>query len=133
MYSIKTTANFEAAHRLSKYKGKCKQLHGHNWKIELEAKSNTLNEQEMVFDFTKLKKILKEFDHKVILSKTPENQKIAMSIPKAWIKWVNFEPTAEELARYFAELIFKQEKLSEVTIHVWESEKNYAKFTKTKS
>ncbi|MDD4251224.1 MAG: 6-carboxytetrahydropterin synthase [Candidatus ainarchaeum sp.] len=129
MFEIKTSANFEAAHRLSNYAGKCNRIHGHNWKVELEAKSKKINNQEMVLDFTVLKEILKEFDHFLILKDNKENKKIVNSIPKEWIKWLSFEPTAEQLSKYLSKKIFEKGTLESITIRVWESEKSYAEFT----
>jgi len=130
MYKIKTSANFEAAHRLSNYKGKCNSLHGHNWKVDLEIDSSVLNSEEMVFDFKNLKKILEEFDHKILLKENSENKKISASLPKDWIKWLNFEPTAEQLAKYLCEKIFAMIKVECVIITVWENDKSCAKFVK---
>ena len=128
MFEINTTANFEAAHRLSNYAGKCNQLHGHNWKVELNAKSTTLNENGFVYDFTNLKKILNEFDHKTILKNNSENKNITKTYPKEWVIWLEFEPTAEQLAKYICEKIFTNTNLDFLKITVWENEKICASF-----
>jgi 6-pyruvoyltetrahydropterin/6-carboxytetrahydropterin synthase len=130
MFGIKTSANFEAAHRLSNYNGKCSYLHGHNWKVDLEIKSSVLNKQEMVFDFKNLKKALGGFDHKVLLKENSENQKISASLPKSWIKWLSFEPTAEQLAKYLCEKISKKLGAECIVVKVWENEKSFGEFEK---
>ncbi|MFA6269198.1 MAG: 6-carboxytetrahydropterin synthase [archaeon] len=129
MTLIKTSANFESAHRLSNYEGKCKRLHGHNWKVDLEVESTKLNEFGMVYDFTHLKIALSPFDHKILLKKNKENIDLFKGLPEDWICWLDFEPTAENLAIHFAEIISKETKKCKVTVRVWENEKSYAEET----
>jgi len=133
MTLIKTSSNFESAHRLSNYDGKCKRLHGHNWKVDLEVELNKLNSLGMVYDFSCLKNNLLLFDHKVLLKKNKENIKLFKGLPEEWICWFDFEPTAENLAKYFALIFFKESKAKKVVIRVWESEKSYAEETITYS
>ncbi|MCK9614145.1 MAG: 6-carboxytetrahydropterin synthase QueD [Candidatus Omnitrophica bacterium] len=68
MYKIKINSNFSAAHFLRGYQGKCENLHGHNWKVEVVVVSKVLGTSGMVMDFSELKKatsaILEELDHK---------------------------------------------------------------------
>ncbi|MFA5763325.1 MAG: 6-carboxytetrahydropterin synthase [archaeon] len=128
MFEINTSANFEAAHRLSSYEGKCKQIHGHNWKVELNASSSVLDKNEFVYDFTNLKKILNEFDHKTILKNNTKNKKLVKSFPTDWVVWLDFEPSAEQLAKYICNKISSQTKLEFIKITVWENEKSSASF-----
>lgn len=64
---IKT--KFDAAHYLPGYKGKCSQMHGHTWTVEVEVYGN-ISENGMVVDFIQLKeelkKIIDQFDHNVL-------------------------------------------------------------------
>ncbi len=84
MYEVKKRIEVSAAHKLElSYESKCQNLHGHNWIIDVYLRSNELNEDGMVMDFTHIKKAITEkFDHKVIN------------------EVVDFNPTAENLARY---------------------------------
>jgi len=129
---IDTEAMFEAAHRLSFYKGKCNRLHGHNWKVELDIESSMYSKTDnMVMDFTKLKKILDEFDHKILIMDSKDNRTIMKSIPDDWICWLSFEPTAENLAKDISETIASlismiQDGSKIVTVKVWESDHAYA-------
>ena len=70
MFELTVSANFSSAHMLRKYKGKCANLHGHNWKVELLLKSNSLDSIGMIKDAGEVKKILGEFlktiDHKFL-------------------------------------------------------------------
>ncbi|MBR5370803.1 MAG: 6-carboxytetrahydropterin synthase, partial [Oscillospiraceae bacterium] len=42
MFRLKTSAAFDSAHFLAGYNGKCANLHGHHWVIEVEAGAETL-------------------------------------------------------------------------------------------
>ena len=66
---LKTSFDFDAAHRLVGYKGKCANLHGHIWHvdIEIEGPATNLDKTGMLWDFTNAKKLKDLFDHKTIL------------------------------------------------------------------
>ena len=87
MYKAIKRIEISAAHRLTlDYESKCTNLHGHNWIIDVYLKSETLNQNGMVMDFTLIKeKIQNKFDHKVINDV------------------VDFNPTAENLAKYICD------------------------------
>ncbi len=109
MYSIRVSSEFSAAHNLCGYKGKCEELHGHNWKVEITARSRKLDKIGMVMDFAEvkaeLKKVLEELDHKYLNSLAP-------------FKKTN--PTSENIAAY----IYRRLKLRIpilATVTVWES------------
>lgn len=62
---------FDAAHNLPGYKGKCKELHGHTYKLEVGVEGKINKKTGMVFDFAELSKIVKEevvevYDHKYL-------------------------------------------------------------------
>ena len=42
MYQLKTEADFDSAHFLSGYTGKCSNIHGHRWHVEIEIESRKL-------------------------------------------------------------------------------------------
>ena len=72
MYSIRKIFKVPIGHRLMKHSGLCKNIHGHNLKIEVQLSSNHLNENDMVIDFKDLNKIvskiLDRFDHCTIFN-----------------------------------------------------------------
>ena len=108
MYKVKKIFNIAYGHRLFNYDGKCKNLHGHNGKIEINLRSPELNAESMVIDFTliaaKLKKWLdKNLDHKVILSKKDPLLKTLRANGQECYETAE-NPTAEVLA----ELIFRK-------------------------
>jgi 6-pyruvoyltetrahydropterin/6-carboxytetrahydropterin synthase len=60
MFSVKIEADFSSAHNLRGYQGKCEELHGHNWKVELVASRDKLDKAGMVLDFKYIKAELKK-------------------------------------------------------------------------
>ena len=68
MYYVKKDIEVSAAHKLKlDYKSKCENLHGHNWLISIYLKSEKLDENGMVMDFTIIKKkIMDKMDHKIL-------------------------------------------------------------------
>ncbi|MDD2679920.1 MAG: 6-carboxytetrahydropterin synthase QueD [Candidatus Omnitrophica bacterium] len=116
MYKIKIEGDFSAAHNLRGYRGKCEELHGHNWKVEVEVASPKVDKIGMVMDFKCLKEklysILEKLDHKYLNS-------------IAYFKKIN--PTSENIAKYiYDNLKNKIRGLQAVT--VWESDKASATY-----
>ena len=116
MYNIKVEANFSSAHNLRGYKGKCEELHGHNWKIEVAVAKDRLDKIGMVLDFRYLKEKLNEctekLDHKYL------NE-------LAYFKKVN--PTSENIAKYIYDSLKPQiSYLKSVT--VWENNASSATY-----
>lgn len=87
MYYVKKKIEVSAAHRLClDYESKCKVVHGHNWIITVECRSEKVNANGMVVDFTAVKQlILGTMDHKVLNDV------------------FDFNPTAENIARWVVE------------------------------
>lgn len=67
MYELTVVSRFAAAHQLRNYKGKCENLHGHNWKVEVTVRAKELNEIGLGLDFTEIKEalnhVLNQLDH----------------------------------------------------------------------
>jgi 6-pyruvoyltetrahydropterin/6-carboxytetrahydropterin synthase len=113
MYEIKIESSFSGAHRLTDYDGKCENLHGHNWKVEIFVSSSELAEDGMVLDFRKLKEItqavLETLDHRYL-----------NEIPY----FAEINPSSENIAKYIFDhlkdrLEGGQASLTKVT--AWES------------
>jgi len=116
MYSIRVEAYFSSAHNLREYKGKCEELHGHNWKVEVCAAKDKLDKAGMVLDFRDLKKrlnaVLEALDHKY-LNKVP------------YFKKVN--PTSESIAKYIYKKL--RPKISVIkSVRVWENNTSSATY-----
>ena len=69
MFEVKVETSFSSAHHLLNYKGKCENMHGHNWKVEVTARGNELDKSNILIDFKVLKKLVNEImdylDHKL--------------------------------------------------------------------
>lgn len=115
MYYIKVEKSFDAAHFLKGYDGKCKNIHGHHWRVIVCVKSKSLEEmgqtRGMVTDFSDLKKALQEevnyFDHSLIYeTESLKPQTICALLDEDFkIREVPFRPTAENFARDFYQKI----------------------------
>ena len=121
MFELTVRADFEAAHMIKNYPGKCARLHGHNWIVEAEVVGDKLNELGILIDFkilrTELKKVLDEFDHQYL------NELEIFS---------DINPTAENLAKiifekFCANKIFTDAKLS--AIKIYESPKSCVRYS----
>ncbi|MBU2550497.1 MAG: 6-carboxytetrahydropterin synthase QueD [Proteobacteria bacterium] len=70
MYELKVVSGFGAAHHLRNFYGKCEDLHGHNWKVEVYVTSEDLDQAELVMDFGLIKKhlaeVIEDLDHKYL-------------------------------------------------------------------
>ncbi|MBO8167587.1 MAG: 6-carboxytetrahydropterin synthase QueD [Thermoanaerobacteraceae bacterium] len=75
MYILTVRKSFDAAHLLKNYQGKCANLHGHTWSVEVGVRGDKLNSQGMLVDFRHLKSLvndlIKRYDH-VYLNEMPE-------------------------------------------------------------
>jgi 6-pyruvoyltetrahydropterin/6-carboxytetrahydropterin synthase len=114
MYKLKIITHFDAAHQLRGYKGKCENIHGHNWKVEIEVIAENLNEIGIAIDFKELKKIsdevVSELDHTFINEIPPFNQ---------------INPSSENIAKWiYLNLKSKLEKIPVklFSVTVWESD-----------
>ena len=111
MYQLTTHASFDSAHFLSGYEGKCSNIHGHRWKLEVTVQSETLEQtgqiRGMVVDFGQLKddikKLADEFDHSLIIEDGTLKEKTVEALKEENFKmiFVDFRPTAESFAKYF--------------------------------
>lgn len=138
MYILKTKKNFDAAHFLAGYDGKCKNIHGHRWNVEIEIKSETLAQEGqlrgMCVDFSTLKAELEEeteyFDHSLIVEKGVLKEKTleALNEEEFNIKIVEFRPTAENFAKYFYDR-FKAKGYIVDRATVYETPSNCAAYT----
>ena len=131
MFKVTKIIRFCYGHRLLRYEGKCRHLHGHNARVELELSSPTLDRRGMVVDFSDVKQKLQAWidaawDHKLLLNAEdpliPQLKTQAepfVTLPE--------NPTAETLAR----LIFEQAKklgFPITSVRFWETETSFATY-----
>ena len=115
MYYIRSESSFDSAHFLKGYEGKCRNLHGHRWRVVAELAAEELSEEPqtrgMLMDFGDLKKVLKglcdDLDHCLIYEKGSLREKTLEALREEEFRMVEvpFRPTAENFARYFFEEI----------------------------
>ena len=120
MYSVSVLDSFSSAHFLRGYKGKCENLHGHNWKVSLSIQSKRLDKRGMVLDFKDLKVMLNEItsdlDHCCLNDHT-------------FFKKVN--PTSENIAAYIYKCVknkIKEKNISGIEVSVWETDTSCATY-----
>jgi 6-pyruvoyltetrahydropterin/6-carboxytetrahydropterin synthase len=95
LFEVMIERNFSSAHQLRGYKGKCENLHGHNYKIEIYVRGSELNNIGLLVDFVELKAaaddVVLYLDHRNINELPPFD--------------VELNPSAENLARYILERV----------------------------
>ncbi|MFA5793973.1 MAG: 6-carboxytetrahydropterin synthase QueD [Candidatus Brocadiia bacterium] len=113
MYELLIKNHFSSAHRLRGYRGKCENLHGHNWNVDVTIRGGKLNSQGMIIDFDELKKIinsvLEEYDHKY-LNELPDFRKL--------------NPTTENISFLISVKLqkkLKTKRVKVIKVCVWES------------
>ncbi len=121
--------SFDASHRLLTYEGKCHNLHGHRWKVEIWITGVPDEKTNILVDYNDLKKIVERFDHEIILNAAdPLVSRIEEFHP---VVTTPGDPTSELLAELIRNDIESQYKESgrNITvdlIRVWESPTCYA-------
>jgi 6-pyruvoyltetrahydropterin/6-carboxytetrahydropterin synthase len=122
MYEVSVEETFAAAHNLRNYKGKCEDLHGHNYKIRVVLSGKELDSTGLLYDFVNLKQVIRSIiaslDHKYLNELPPFD---------------TLNPSAENLARHIYDQAARQlppspngSGISSIT--VWETETTAATY-----
>lgn len=138
MYYLKAEASFDAAHFLANYNGKCRNIHGHHWLVQVrvcgEALQTDTQECGMLVDFSTLKDALKSIvtplDHTLIYQIGTLRDKTLEALKEEdfSLSVVSFRPTAENFAQYFyTRMQALGYQVAEVT--VYETPNNCASYT----
>ena len=133
-YQVKRYHDISCGHRVVGHEGKCRHLHGHNYRVHFvcEAENNILDDLGRVIDFGEVKSRLcmwleENWDHKFLawnddgLIKTIDEYVDWEEVHESFV-FVPFNPTAENMAEYLVKVIGPQQlegtgiKLIEVTI-----------------
>ena len=121
-HEVMIQMSFSSAHFLRNYVGKCANLHGHNYKVEVHVRGQKLDAIGMLVDFGDLKAATKQvvdyLDHRNINELPPFDQEI--------------NSTAEEIAAYFLREVGAQindDRLQVYKVRVWETENCVASCT----
>ena len=90
MFEVSVERTFAAGHALRNYKGKCENVHGHNYRVQITVEGQELDSNGLLIDFVELKRLTMEvvdyLDHRFINDLTPFDV---------------INPSAENLAKYF--------------------------------
>ena len=106
--------NFETGHALYGYDGKCKNVHGHSYKLSVTVSGSPITDNSnvkfgMVIDFSDLKKIVKEeivdiFDHATVFNQNTPHIELAKELQARdhHVILVDYQPTSEMMVIDFA-------------------------------
>ena len=118
MYGLNTEAAFDSAHFLTDYYGKCENLHGHRWRVEVTLAVDELQTEgtmrDMVLDFGVFKKAVRaladELDHTFLVEEGTLKPETMAALESEGFKLtvLPFRTTAENLARYIFNELEKQ-------------------------
>ena len=134
--------SFETGHALYGYDGKCKNVHGHSYKLSVTVAGIPLTDASnvkfgMVIDFGDLKKIVKEevvdqFDHATVFNQNTPHVELANELKNRGhhVILVDYQPTSENMVIDFAERI-KNRLPTKIELHslkLQETESSFAEW-----
>ena len=133
---------FEAGHALYGYDGKCKNIHGHSYKLSVTVIGTPINDDNnakfgMIIDFGDLKKIVKneivdKFDHSIIFNKNTPHINLANTLINAGhnVLLTDYQPTTEKMVADFANKISDRlpKEISLHSLKLQETETSYAEW-----
>ncbi len=131
MYRVTKTIRFCYGHRLLNYEGKCRHLHGHNGRVEIELSSETLDRRGMVVDFEEIKRAVQSWidatlDHTMLLNEAdPLIPALKAAGERCHLMPTN--PTAEAIAK----LIFEHtqaQRFPVTRVTLWETDASFATY-----
>jgi 6-pyruvoyltetrahydropterin/6-carboxytetrahydropterin synthase len=122
MFQVSVDETFSAGHALRGYKGKCENVHGHNYKVRVTLEGPQLDSIGLLYDFTHLKRVIRDVvcgvDHKFLNDQAPFDV---------------INPSAENLAKYFYDETARQmnampEGARITCITIWETDTTSATY-----
>lgn len=122
MFEIFVEETFAAGHALRGYKGKCENVHGHNYRVRVTLEGETLDSVGLLYDFVHLKRVIQQvirvLDHRFLNEFPPFD---------------SVNPSAENLAKYFyeqaaAQLPEAENSVRIASVTVWETDTTAATF-----
>ncbi len=119
MFEISVEQTFAAGHALRNYKGKCENVHGHNYRVRVTIEGEQLDSTGLLVDFVDVKRLMggaiEYLDHRFINDLDPFDK---------------INPSAENIAKYFYDRLhngLKSEPPVRVSeIRVWETDTSSA-------
>ena len=120
MFEVSVECTFAAGHALRAYKGKCENVHGHNYKVQLVVAGEQLDSAGLLVDFVEVRKTLKELaerlDHRFLNDLAPFDK---------------LNPSAENLAKYFCDELephVRNRGLQVQAVTIWETDTTSATY-----
>ncbi|MCI4624957.1 MAG: 6-carboxytetrahydropterin synthase QueD [Candidatus Magnetoovum sp. WYHC-5] len=114
MFELMIETTFAASHQLRGYKGKCENLHGHNFKVQVFIQSEMLNDIDIAMDFHDIKKytseVVDQLDHSFLNEIFP---------------FTEINPSSENIAKWVFDSLKKKINTNMTTlgaVTVWESD-----------
>ena len=122
MFEVTVEQTFAAGHALRHYKGKCENVHGHNYRVQVTAEGEQLNSIGLLVDFVELKRVVRQtvdrLDHQFINDLEP---------------FTELNPSAENIAKYFYDNVVAGMHLAEsgapvriAQVKIWETDTSIA-------
>jgi 6-pyruvoyltetrahydropterin/6-carboxytetrahydropterin synthase len=114
MFELSVEVSFSAAHQLRGYRGKCENMHGHNWRVQVSVMAQELNNIDIAIDFHDLKRMARDviapLDHAYLNDLFPFTEK---------------NPSSENIAKWIFDSLKKkitEENVRVSAVTVWESD-----------
>ena len=134
--------NFETAHALFGYEGKCKNIHGHSYKLHVTVLGTPITENGhpqlgMVMDFGELKdivnrQIIDRLDHAILLNTNTEHKLLGQNLHQNGhnVIFTDYQPTCENMLIDFAQQITSHlpENVKLVSLKLYETENSYGEW-----
>ncbi len=124
-YTLKILTDFASAHTLRNYPGACARMHVHNWKVEAEVRTSSLDEIGMGVDFKVIKKATRDIaarlDHRYLNEVEP---------------FTGINPTAEHIAAWFYRELsatLNNERIRVHAVTLWETERACVRYAEDES
>ena len=115
MFEVTVEETFAAGHALRNYHGKCENVHGHNYRVQVTLEGERLDDTGLLVDFVHLKKVLNRIidtmDHQFLNEVAPFDR---------------INPSAENMAKYIFEELDKglepDTPARLATVRLWETD-----------
>jgi 6-pyruvoyltetrahydropterin/6-carboxytetrahydropterin synthase len=120
VFEISVDYSFAAGHALRGYKGKCENVHGHNYRVQVTVAGKQLNSTGLLMDFIDLRSALKTLAERL-------DHRFMNDIPP----FDKLNPSAENLAKYFCDELEPQvqkQGLHVLSVTVWETDTTSATY-----
>jgi 6-pyruvoyltetrahydropterin/6-carboxytetrahydropterin synthase len=120
MFEVSVEYSFAAGHALRGYKGKCENVHGHNYKVQLVVAGEQLDATGMLMDFVEIRKNIKELVERL-------DHRFLNDVPPFDV----LNPSAENIAKYFSDELEPHVRNRGLQVHavtIWETDTTAATY-----